>query len=260
MARYQVILAYDGTDFDGFQRQVQGKKRRTIQGALEHALKQIGWQGSSILAAGRTDSGVHAFGQVAAFDLEWRHSEAKLLTALNSKLPVDMCAREVFQTRPDFHPRYDALARSYRYRILCQPLRDPLRERYAWRVWPAPELASLQATAQQLIGEHDFAAFGSPLHSGGSTVRRIFEAGWQEDEDELVFEITGNAFLYRMVRRLVGFQVSVGQGRLDVSEVCKHLETGTRNIVKVQAPARGLALMRVIYPLLTAHPVEPGNN
>jgi tRNA pseudouridine38-40 synthase len=248
MARYQVILAYDGTAFFGFQRQVQGKKSRTVQAVIETALRQIGWQGETILAAGRTDAGVHAAGQVVAFDLDWLHGEQALLAALNANLPPDVAVQAVLERRADFHPRYDALRRSYRYRILCSLLRDPLRERYAWRVWPAPELQRLQASAKELLGSHDFAAFGSPPHPGGVTVRQVFEAGWRTQADELTFEITANAFLFRMVRHLVGLQVSIGQGALEVAVINQCFQSGSRELAKFLAPAQGLSLVQVVYP------------
>ncbi len=248
MAHYQIILAYDGTGFSGFQRQAQGKKSRTVQAAVETALRQIGWQGSSILAAGRTDAGVHAAGQVVAFDLDWTHGEQALLAALNANLPPDVAAQAAYERRADFHPRYAALSRKYRYRIYCQPIRDPLRERYAWRVWTAPELERLQAAAKELIGTHDFAAFGSPLRPAGITVRRVLEADWQANADELLFEITANAFLFRMVRHLVGFQVSIGQGEVEVSAVSQCLQSGSRELAKFLAPAQGLSLVQVTYP------------
>ena len=146
--------------------------------------------------------------------------------------------RRLVERRADFHPRYAALARRYRYRIFCQPVRDPLRERYAWRVWPAAGPGSLQAAAKQLLGTHDFAAFGSPPRTGGGTVRRCMRADWRAQADELIFEITANAFLFRMVRRLVGFQVSIGQGMLDVSAVSQCLQSGSRELVKVLGPCR----------------------
>lgn len=142
MARYQVTLKYDGTAFFGMQRQAT---TRTVQGEVEKSLKKIGWAGSSILAAGRTDAGVHASGQVIAFDFEWRHTSDDLRNALNATLPEDVAAGRVQTARDDFHPRYDALARTYRYQIFCQPVRDPLKERYAWRVWPQPDLDALQS-------------------------------------------------------------------------------------------------------------------
>ena len=115
MGRYQVILAYDGTDFNGFQRQASNKIR-TVQGTVEAALRRIGWQGKSVLAAGRTDTGVHAFGQVITFDHEWKHSSEDLLAAINANLPQDVAARAVELAKPDFHPRFDAVARCYYYR------------------------------------------------------------------------------------------------------------------------------------------------
>jgi tRNA pseudouridine38-40 synthase len=257
MARYQVILAYDGTDFVGFQRQAQGKKSRTVQAAVETALRRIGWQGKTILAAGRTDTGVHAAGQVVAFDLDWSHGEQALLSALNANLPPDVAAQAAFERKADFHPRYAALSRRYRYSIFCRPQRDPLRERYAWRVWPVPELERLQASAQELVGSHDFAAFGSPPRLGGATVRQVFEAGWRAQADELTFEIAANAFLFRMVRHLVGLQVSIGQGRLDLAVISQCFQSGSRELANVLAPAQGLSLVQVDYPEETIE--KPGN-
>ena len=134
MARYQVILAYDGTRFLGSQRQANS---RTVQGELEKALRKVGWSGTSVLIAGRTDAGVHASGQVAAFDFDWSYADDVLGRALNANLPVDMAVREVRVAADDFHPRFDASSRRYRYRLFCQPVRDPLRETLAWRTWPA---------------------------------------------------------------------------------------------------------------------------
>jgi tRNA pseudouridine38-40 synthase len=247
MARYQVILAYDGTDFSGFQRQAGERKNRTVQASVETALRRLGWQGYSILAAGRTDAGVHASGQVIAFDLEWKHTELDLMAALNANLPADVAVRNVNTGKPDFHPRFDACSRCYRYRIFCQPVRDPLRERYAWRVWPGMDVRNLRESSALLLGEHDFGAFGSSIHPMGSTVRTVLEADWQSQNDELIFEITANAFLFRMVRRLVSFQVNIGQAKINVSSMSEHLEAGSKNVVQGIAPAHGLSLVEVTY-------------
>ena len=126
MERYQVILAYDGSHFKGFQRQ---PNHRSVQGVVETALRKLGWQGNSILAAGRTDTGVHATGQVIAFELEWSHPVQDLQAALNSHLPSDVVARHIRQVCPSFHPRYDASWRRYIYRIYCQPVREPKSDR-----------------------------------------------------------------------------------------------------------------------------------
>lgn len=247
MVRYQVILAYDGTEFCGFQRQANA---RSVQGEVEAALQRIGWQGRSILAAGRTDSGVHASGQVIAFDLDWRHSLDELQAALNANLPPDVAARGVREAQPGFHPRYDALARRYRYQIYCQPVRDPLRERFAWRVWPGVDLSRMQIAAAGLLGKHDFTAFGTPPHPGGSTIRTVSQAAWQAvPPDGWAFEITADAFLYRMVRRVVSTLLSVGQGVLPVEVILASLTESTQaRPIPGLAPPQGLALVEVVYP------------
>jgi tRNA pseudouridine38-40 synthase len=243
MAHYKVILAYDGTHFLGFQRQGSA---RTVQVVIETALRGMGWQGKTVLASGRTDSGVHAAGQVVAFDLDWTHSEEDLTRALNANLPLDIAVRETRKTAEDFHPRYDAVGRCYHYRLACAQTRDPLRERYVWRIWPKLELDQLQKAAELLQGSHDFAAFGTPPVPGGSTIRCVYSADWKAEGDELRFTIWGDAFLYHMVRRLVFVQVQVGQKRISLDE----LQASIRNAQPLPpglAPAHGLTLMEVRY-------------
>lgn len=245
MARYKITLAYDGTDFSGYQRQ---SSSRTVQSVVEHALREIGWTGKSILSAGRTDAGVHASGQVMAVDLVWPHSNEQLQSAINAYLPADVAVRSITLVPVEFHPRYSARARRYRYRLFCDGIRHPLKERYAWRVWPAVSLTSLQASASYLTGIHDFAAFGTPPKKGGTTIREILDAFWTEDSGELVFEIVGNAFLYRMVRRLVSVQVEIGHGRRVPEDIIHLLESENAPPIKGLAPANGLTLVEVIYP------------
>lgn len=250
MARYQVILAYDGTLFEGSQRQANS---RTVQGELEKALRKVGWSGSSVLIAGRTDTGVHATGQVAAFDLDWSHADGELVSALNAYLPTDAAVREACVVRDDFHPRFDATSRRYRYRLFCQPVRDPLREKLAWRIWPAVDGECLVQTAALLIGKHDFAAFGSPTTPKGTTVRTVTKAEWRSvSADEWQFEVQADAFLYRMVRRLVFVQVAVAQGKASVETVARSFVeqahgTGKVNLPSGTAPAHGLTLVEVTY-------------
>ena len=248
MARYQVILAYDGTAFAGFQRQA---KARTVQSEVEAALRCIGWNGKSILSAGRTDTGVHASGQVIAFDLDWGHSSQALCKAINANLPLDIAAQAVKDVDESFHPRYDARARRYVYQIFCQEERQPLLERSNWRVWPAVELSAMQTAAELLKGEHDFSAFGAPQKAGGSTARTVFEAGWEvfmllPGLSGLRFQISANAFLYHMVRRLVYIQVLLGQGTVSIQEWQDGLEQGQAQTPGL-APAHGLALAEVMY-------------
>jgi tRNA pseudouridine38-40 synthase len=243
MAHYQVILAYDGTDFAGYQRQ---KSARTVQGEVEAALKRLGWAGLAILSAGRTDTGVHASGQVIAFDLDWRHAAGELKQALNATLPQDISAREVREREPGFHPRYDARERCYRYTIVCQEERNPLVERFAWRVWPGLQAECLQAAANRLVGTHDFAAFGSPPRPESSTIRTITAAEWQSEGDVLKFVVKANAFLYHMVRRLVYAQVLVGQGKLSLNDLQQGIDA-QKALPPGLAPAQGLELAGVFY-------------
>ena len=133
MARYQLKIAYDGTNFSGYQR--QGEKR-TVQGEIEKALFRLNWTGQTIFAAGRTDTGVHASGQVISFDFEWTHGCEALQKALNALLPDDIAVHAVKVAADEFHPRYNATSRCYHYRIYCQPERNPLINRFSWQVWP----------------------------------------------------------------------------------------------------------------------------
>ena len=252
MARYKLTLAYDGSGFVGSQRQAS-TRTRTVQGELENALQELGWSGRSVIMSGRTDTGVHATGQVAAVDLDWSHTDDKLVRALNSLLPADVAVRSVEVVDAKFHPRFDATARLYRYRLFCQSLRDPMRERFDWRVWPAVNMNLLEDAAKLFLGTHDFSAFGSPTTPKGTTVRTVMKAGWQQvSDDEWHFEVQADAFLYRMVRRLVFVQVAVAQGKTAVETVAhalaKPFPTGTRSgLPSGLAPAHGLTLVEVKY-------------
>ena len=252
MARYKLTLAYDGSGFVGSQRQAS-TKARTVQGELEKALQELGWSGRSVIMSGRTDTGVHAAGQVASVDLDWSHTDDKLVRALNSLLPADVAVKSAQVVDENFHPRFDATARLYRYRLFCQSLRDPLRERFDWRVWPAIKTNLLADAAKLFLGAHDFSAFGSPTTPKGTTVRTVMKAEWQQvSEDGWYFEVQADAFLYRMVRRLVFIQVAVAQGMTSVEAVAtalaKHFPAGTRSrIPSGLAPAHGLTLVEVRY-------------
>lgn len=244
MAHYKVTLAYDGTQFEGFQRQGQA---RTVQLELEAALRRLNWQGRAVLASGRTDSGVHATGQVIAFDLDWSHSLEALGKALNANLPEDVVIRAVEEVDPSFHPRYDAVQRCYRYTVQFSPIRDPLRDRYVWRVWPPCEVDLLHAAARLLPGTHDFAAFGTPPRPGGSTIRTVYQAAWQEREEGLLsFVVIANAFLYHMVRRMVYVQVMVGQRRISLEDLQAAVDHAKPLLPGLALP-QGLALQQVFY-------------
>jgi tRNA pseudouridine38-40 synthase len=245
MARYKAILAYDGTAYSGFQRQPNAP---TVQGEFETALRLVGWLGDSTLGAGRTDSGVHASGQVIAFDFDWAHSPDDLRNALNAHLPDDIAVREVGEAAAHFHPRYDAVARRYAYRILRDGVRHPLRERYAWRVRDPLDPDLLGELAGNFLGTMDFSGFGSPPDDRTSPVRTVTISRWQPDADELRYEVEANAFLFRMVRRMVFAQIETATGRLAGNTIERLLNRADPGMLQGMAPPHGLCLVSVRYP------------
>lgn len=241
----RAIVAYDGTEFSGFQRQTNA---RSVQGELERAIEQITSQKASVTGAGRTDAGVHASGQVIAFETEWKHLLDALHRALNVTLAEDVAVTTLEIAPAKFHPRYDALSRTYEYTIIQSDVRQPLARRYAWQIGRALDVESMNIAAARLIGEHDFVAFGSaPSGSGESTIRRVLRAEWRKTGDKVMFEIEANAFLFRMVRRIVATLARVGMGELSADEVSELLDSRNPDRVKGAAPACGLCLVKVSY-------------
>lgn len=245
MERYRVRLAYDGTDFYGSQIQPE---HRTVQAEVERVLQEFGGRKVTVYFAGRTDAGVHASGQEIAFDLAWQHTESDLQRALNAQLPWDIAAVKVSKAGKDFHPRYDAGQRRYVYSLRASENRDPLQFRYHWRVRPPLSLPRMQKASRLLEGVHDFGAFGSPHRKGGSTVRRIDSAVWSREGEHYRFELTGNAFLYHMVRHIVIVLVEIGKGDLELERVQQLLDHPEGPPAQGLAPAKGLRLDRVYYP------------
>jgi tRNA pseudouridine38-40 synthase len=244
VATYQSILAYDGTEFAGFQRQ---RRRRTVQGEVEKALRRLGWRERALRAAGRTDTGVHATGQVVAFDLTWRGEPDRLTRALNGLLPSDVSVLETSPAAAGFHPRYAARWRRYRYRIVAAPMRQPMAERFAWRVWPAPEADRAQRAAEALLGEHDFGAFGTAPRRGSHTRRTVRRADWELENGGASFVIEADAFLYRMVRRLTATLVAIAQGTVPPETIAAHLARPSQKWHGSLAPAHGLSLEAVWF-------------
>lgn len=245
MALYQIKISYDGTDFHGYQRQPD---HRTVQGEIEHALKVIGWPGNSILSAGRTDAGVHAEGQIAVVEYDWKHSSIKLQRAINSVLSEDVSILEVINvSNQEIHPRFDAKSRVYRYQINTVKIRQPTIERYSWRVWPKPDIRLMNTAAELLIGRHDFIRFGRPYKEDGRTERIVKFALWIGiGEEQINFRIEANSFLYHMVRRIVFVLVLTGQRKIELEDVAKELE-GVYNLPAGIAPAKGLFLENINY-------------
>lgn len=243
--RYKFTISYKGTAFSGFQRQ---GRTRTVQLELEKALRKLGWKEESITGAGRTDSGVHAAGQVISAGMEWHHGEEQLRNALNAALPDDLAVLKVEKVKRDFNARYDALSRTYHYQIYFSPVRLPLRDEFSWRIWPVLDIEKLNAVSRHFMGIHDFRAFGSPPRKNHSTVREIIRNGWeQQSEDAFCFVIEANAFLYHMVRRIVFLQTAFGQGSVTEEEIIRAVRYGI-DAKPGLAPARGLQLWQVRYP------------
>jgi tRNA pseudouridine38-40 synthase len=244
MAPYQVTIAYDGTDFFGFQRQ---KNHRTVQGEVEKALKCLNWDGRAITSSGRTDTGVHAEGQVINFILDWDHSEHELINAMNSYLPGDISVTKVEIVDETFNSRFSAKARQYRYQIVFLPSRNPIFDRFYWRVWPEPNKDLLKSGSKKLLGIHDFSSLGKPPIINGSPIRTVLLSEWTFlDGGKAIFRIKAESFLYHMVRRIVFLLIQIGQGKMEAIDL-----DGTLNRKKIMpagiAPAHGLFLEKVIY-------------
>jgi tRNA pseudouridine38-40 synthase len=241
--RVRAIVAYDGTVYSGFQRQDNAP---TVQAALEAALVRVTQERITVLAAGRTDAGVHATGQVIAFDTAWRHELVSLRRALNAVLPPDVAVQEVDECAPDFHPRYDARSRHYRYTLHCAPVRCPLSRAYSLHVAAPLDVGAMQRASQLLVGEHDFATFGQPPQ-GRVTVRRVLVAEWSDQPPWLTFDIEANAFLYRMVRSIVGTLLQVGRDKMGQEAFAEVLAACDRSRAGPTAPPLGLCLVDVKY-------------
>jgi tRNA pseudouridine38-40 synthase len=242
--RYRAIVEYDGTDFHGFQRQGQGE--RTVQETLEAAIMAVSHQPVRIIGAGRTDAGVHARGQVVSFDVGWRHGQEALGRAINANLPLDIVVRDVVTVERGFHPRFDARRRTYQYFINNESVPSPLLRRVAWHRSRPLDLAAMNEASACLVGERDLAAFGTPP-VGDNTVRYVYSARWQREENLAIFTIEANAFLYHMVRSLVGSLCLVGEGRWSAEEFARVLAAGDRSQAGPTAPPHGLVLLSVSY-------------
>ncbi len=242
--RIKAVIAYDGTDYHGFQRQSPDREP-SVQGTLEKALSKIEQPGV-VIGAGRTDAGVHASGQVIAFDVNWRHGWDDLHRALNAVLPDSIAVLELEQAADTFHPRYDAVSREYRYTIHHAAVRDPLAIRYTLHVPFALNVAAMQRAIVTLIGEHDFAAFGQPP-IGESTIRTIYHAEVIAHGPRVAIELQANSFLYRMVRRIVGTLIAVGRGERRGADFAAILESTDPNRAGPAVPPNGLCLTKINY-------------
>jgi tRNA pseudouridine38-40 synthase len=242
--RFRALVEYDGTDYRGFQRQSNGEP--TIQGEIERVLTQLASRPVSVTGAGRTDSGVHALGQVISFTIDWTHGAEALQRAMNANLPEAIAVADLAETVPSFHPRFDARRRGYLYYVYNEPLRSPLHRRFAWHIARRLDRRKMNEAAAALPGRRDFATFGlAPW--GQNTVRELYQAEWRKATPYLVFHIEANAFLYRMVRSIVGSLVAVGTGAWSVKDFVAALEACDRDRSAAAAPPQGLFLASIVY-------------
>lgn len=246
MSRYRLTLMYDGAAYAGWQVQPNGI---AVQQVLEETMSGIVGQLVRVHASGRTDAGVHAVGQVVHFDSDWDRVLTKLQLGLNARLPPSIRIVDIASVADDFHAQYDAVSKEYRYCVWNGRVVPPFVEAYRYRVNQAMDEQAMQAAADRLIGEHDFASFSANPHDEREgTVRRILEAQVQRDGAELTLRFVGNGFLYKMVRSLSGFLVDVGRGRYEPEMVTELLARARRECDVITAPAHGLFLWKVTYP------------
>ena len=242
--RWRAVVEYDGTDFSGWQRQ---DGQRTVQGVIEDTIRQVIGESVFVRAAGRTDAGVHADGQVVTFDLLQPMPPHGLLRGLNSILPSDVALLEAAEAAPDFDARFSARGKVYRYTVWNHMVRSPRRARTSWYVRQTLDLEAMRATAALLIGEHDFRAFRASDCDRKTTRRLVRRLDVERQGAVVTFDVEATAFLKNMVRILVGTLIDVGRGRLEPAIVSRMLETGDRTVGGMTAPACGLTLLRVIY-------------
>ena len=242
----KLTIAYDGTDFHGWQRQPNA---RTIQAELEAAAARLnGGEPVTIHGSGRTDAGVHAWGQVAHWCYGGRLSRERLQAALNSLLPVAIRVRSLEEVPLEFHARKSARAKTYLYIIDNGVVANPLLRRWAWYQRRELDLAALRAAAGRFVGEYDFASFKAADGETATSRRRIFQTRWRRRGNTLLFFVRGSGFLKNMVRVMVGTLVEVGLGRRSPRDISAIIAACDRSQAGITAPACGLILRSVEYP------------
>ena len=245
MRRIRTIIAYDGTDYVGWQTQPNGV---AIQEVIEQAILEVTGERSSLQGSGRTDSGVHARAQVAHFDTNARMAADKIAIALNTHLPADIRVLFSEEVDPEFHARFSAKEKQYRYFVQTGPHADVFARKYSFHAYMPLDLDIMQQAAALVPGTHDFSAFMSTGREVESAVRTVTLSRWEKQGRFLVYTVQGNGFLYNMVRILVGTMVGIGSGRIPPDSMEKALSTLSRKDAGPTAPPHGLVLWRVKYP------------
>ncbi len=242
MKNYKVVLAYDGTDFHGWQRQPHG---RTVQGVLEEAVRKVTQKRTVVHGAGRTDAGVHALGQTASFRGAFKLPDDVLLRALNAVLPADVRIFSLEEAPAGFHARKSARSKVYRYRIVHAPQASPLDRRYVLH-WPYPlDVRAMREAARMFVRTDDFTAFSS--NRDRTPVRTVRRSELRKTGPEIVYTIEAEGFLRYMVRTIVGTLIEVGRGRIAPAQVEEIFRRKDRTLAGPTAAAKGLTLVRVDY-------------
>jgi len=241
-----LIIEYDGTNYCGFQLQAG---LPTIQGEIEKALCKLSGEQSRVMAASRTDAGVHAKGQAVSFRTNSSLPPQTFINGLNYYLPRDIAVKAAYRVGDSFNVRRDALSREYNYYILNSPTRSPMREGFSYLVTSPLNIEAINQACQALIGEHDFASFatcdGAMIKN---TVRTVYRAEVEKDGEFAIFKMAANSFLPHQVRNTIGTLIRVGLGKMGVDELLSITEAKTPGLAKPTAPACGLCLMRINYP------------
>ena len=243
--RIRLTVAYDGTNYHGWQLQPNGI---TIESELNRCLSDLLGEKVQVIGASRTDSGVHALGNIAVFDTRSRMPADKFSYALNQRLPEDIRIQKSEEVPADWHPRHVSSRKTYEYRIYRAPFPMPVKRLYSLFTYHELDAASMQEAAAYLVGEHDFCSFCQTGAQVESTVRTIYSADVLEQGQELVVRICGNGFLYNMVRIIVGTLLEVGRGKRGPMEIVSVLEARDRAAAGPTAPAHGLMLVKYEYP------------
>ena len=240
----RVLLAYDGARFFGWQRQAGFL---SVQEALEEAIDDLTGEPATVYGSGRTDTGVHALGQVASFQLSTAMADDRLRHALNAHLPQGVVIRRLETCAPDFNALRSACGKRYLYLTATTRFRPPFAQQHCHWVQSPLDRAALERAAAQVVGTHDFVAFGNAGSPRKSTVRTVHALRVVARRERMAFVIQGSGFLYKMVRTIAGTLIDVGRGRLDPDCVSRALQTGERTEAGPTAPAAGLYLLRVMY-------------
>lgn len=245
--KYALLIEYDGRLFKGWQKQTNPPVR-SIEAELERAVSFIANEEIKIICAGRTDAGVHAYNQVVHFETTAIRPKRAWMLGINSNLPDDCAIKDIVKVKADFHARFSAISRTYRYRIFNYPFRSPLLRHYAlWNYHPL-NLQAMEQAAQALIGEHDFSAFRSSECQAHTTLRHMHHISFKREDHVIEIELKANAFLHNMVRNIVGTLLEVGLEKEPASYVQKVLESLDRRTGGMTAPPQGLYLYHVEYP------------